>query len=128
MNTEILGVIALFIVMVLLAIPLGKYMGKVYEGEHTWLDFLFNPIDKLFYKLGGIKPEKQMNWKEHLKAMLLINFIWFILAMIVLMNQGWLPLNPDSNPSMTPDLAFNTAVSFISNTNIQHYSGESAVS
>src|ERR1700741_2781830 len=128
MNTEILGIIALFVAMVLLAIPLGKYMGKVYEGERTWLDPVLNPIDKLFYWIGGIKPEKQMTWKENLFAMLLINFVWFILAMIVLMNQSWLPLNPDGNPSMTPDLAFNTAVSFISNTNIQHYSGESAVS
>src|SRR5258708_4142422 len=127
MNTEIIGVIVLFVIMVLLAIPLGKYMGKVYEGERTWLDPVLNPLDKLFYKLGGVNPQKQMTWKEHLVAMLLINLVWFILAMLILMNQGWLPLNPDVNPSMTPDLAFNTAISFISNTNIQHYSGDSAV-
>src|ERR1700722_13965614 len=128
MNTEIIGVIVMFVVMVLLAIPLGKYMGKVYEGEHTWLDPILNPLDKLFYKLGGINSEKQMTWKENLVAMMLINFVWFIIAMIILMTQGSLPLNPDGNPSMTADLAFNTAMSFISNTNIQHYSGESAVS
>ncbi|HMG82132.1 MAG TPA: potassium-transporting ATPase subunit KdpA [Ferruginibacter sp.] len=128
MNTEIIGIIIMFVAMVLFAIPLGKYMGKVYEGERTWLDPVLNPLDKIFYKLGGIKPEKQMTWKESLVAMLLINFVWFILAMLILMNQSWLPLNPDGNPSMTADLAFNTAMSFISNTNIQHYSGESAVS
>src|ERR1700744_6336262 len=128
MNTEIIGIIIMFILMVLFAIPLGRYMGKVYEGERTWLDPVLDPLDKLFYKLGGIKAEKQLTWKESLGAMLLINFVWFILAMIILMNQGWLPLNPDGNPSMTADLAFNTATSFISNTNIQHYSGESAVS
>ena len=128
MNTEIIGVIVMFVVMVLLSIPLGKYMGKVYEGERTWLDPILNPLDKLFYKLGGINPEKQITWKENLVAMLLINVVWFILAMLVLMNQSWLPLNPDGNPSMTADLAFNTAMSFISNTNIQHYSGETAVS
>ena len=59
MNTEIFGVVAMFIISVLLAIPLGRYMGKVYNGEKTWLDPLFNPIDKLFFKLGGIKPEKR---------------------------------------------------------------------
>src|SRR6201986_5220728 len=128
MNTEIIGIVIMFVAMVLFAIPLGKYMGKVYEGERTWLDPVLNPLDRIFYKLGGIKPEKQMTWKESLVAMLLINFVWFILAMLILMNQSWLPLNPDGNPSMTADLAFNTAMSFISNTNIQHYSGESAVS
>ncbi len=110
--------------MVFLAIPLGKYMGKVYEGDHTWLDPILGPLDKLFFKLGGIKPEKQMTWKEHLVALLVCNLVWFILSMLVLMNMGWLPLNPDGNLSMTPDLAFNTSISFISNTDIQHYSGE----
>ncbi len=128
MNNEILGVIAMYAAMVLLAIPLGRYIGKVYLGEKTWLDPILNPVDKLFFKLSSIKPEKEMNWKQHLIAFLTINIVWFLLSMLVLMNQGWLPLNPDGNPSMTPDLAFNTSVSFISNTNIQHYSGETAVS
>ena len=128
MNTEILGVIFMYVVMVLLAIPLGKYIGKVYEGERTWLDRILNPLDKLFFKLGGIKPEKEMNWKQHLVAMLTINLIWFIFSMLVLMNMSWLPLNPDGNPSMSADLAFNTTISFISNTNLQHYSGETGVS
>src|ERR1700761_5252931 len=128
MNTEIIGIIVMFVLMVLLAIPLGKYMGKLYEGDRTWLDPIFNPLDKLFYKAGGINPTKEMNWKQHLTALLVINLVWFFLAMLVLMNMGWLPLNPDGNPSMSADLAFNTAVSFVSNTNIQHYSGESAVS
>src|ERR1022692_1177915 len=128
MNTEISGVIAMYVVMVLLAIPLGRYIGKVYNGDKTWLDFIFNPLDRLFYKASGIRPASEMTWQQNLVAMLVINLVWFLLAMLVLMNQGWLPLNPDANPSMTPDLAFNTAISFISNTNIQHYSGESAVS
>lgn len=128
MNTEIIGIIVMFVVMVLLAIPLGRYMGKVYEGERTWLDPVFNPLDKLFYKISGINTSKEMNWKQHLLALLTINIVWFILSMLILMNMGWLPLNPDGNPSMTADLAFNTSISFISNTNIQHYSGESSVS
>ena len=128
MNTEITGVLLMFIATVLLAIPLGRYIGKIYNGERTWRDPVLNPIDKLFYKLGGIKPEKEMNWKQHLVALLTINLVWFLLSMLVLMTQGSLPLNPDGNPSMGADLAFNTSISFISNTNLQHYSGESGVS
>src|SRR5258707_9307750 len=128
MNSEILGVVVMYVVMVLLAIPLGRYIGKVYEGEKTWLDPVLNPLDKLFFKLGGVKPEKDMNWKQHLLAMLTINLVWFRFSMLALMNMSWLPLNPDGNPSMSADLAFNTTVSFVSNTNLQHYSGESGVS
>jgi K+-transporting ATPase ATPase A chain len=128
MNTEITGVIFMYIATVALAIPLGRYIGKVYEGHRTWLDAVLNPLDKLSFKLSGIKPEKEMNWKQQLTALLTINLVWFVFSMLVLMNMSWLPLNPDANPSMPADLAFNTTVSFISNTNLQHYSGESAVS
>ncbi len=128
MNTEILGVMLMFLITVALAIPLGHYIGKVFSGHRTWLDGLLHPLDKLFFKAGGIKPEKEMNWKQHLVALLTINMVWFLLSMLVLMIQGALPLNPDGNPSMTTDLAFNTSISFISNTNLQHYSGESGVS
>lgn len=128
MNTEIAGVLIMFIATVLLAIPLGKYIGKVYNNDKTWLDFLLKPLDKLFFKLSGIKPDEQMNWKQHMAALLTINLVWFMLSMLILMNMGWLPLNPDGNPSMPADLAFNTTISFISNTNLQHYSGESGVS
>ena len=128
MTTEILGVIAMYLIVVLLAIPLGRYIGKVFSGEKTWLDPVFSPIDRMFFKLGGIKPEKEMNWKQHLVFLLTINLVWFIYSMFVLMNMSWLPLNPDGSPSMSADLAYNTAVSFVSNTNLQHYSGETGVS
>jgi len=128
MNTEILGVLLMYLLTVALAIPLGRYIGKVFEGDRTWLDRLFNPVDKTFFKLGGIDPKKEMNWKQHLSALLTINLIWFLLSMFILMNMSWLPLNPDGNPSMTADLAFNTSVSFVTNTNLQHYSGETGLS
>ncbi|MEO6456625.1 MAG: potassium-transporting ATPase subunit KdpA [Ginsengibacter sp.] len=128
MNTEILGVITMYIVMVLLAIPLGRYIGKVYNGDKTWLDFIMNPLDKLFFKVGGIKPQNEMTWQQNMIALLVINLVWFLLSMLVLMNMSWLPLNPDGNPSMGADLAYNTTISFVSNTNLQHYSGESGVS
>jgi len=128
MNTEILGVVTMYIVMVLLAIPLGRFIGKIYEGHSTWTDRVFGPLDKLFFRFSGIKPDREMNWKQHLVALLTINLVWFIFSMGVLMNMSWLPLNPDGNPSMSADLAFNTTVSFVSNTNLQHYSGETGVS
>jgi K+-transporting ATPase ATPase A chain len=128
MNTEILGVVLMFVTTILIALPLGRYIGKVYSGDHTWLDRILNPFDRLIFKFIGVNPEKEMNWKAHLSALLTINLIWFLLSMLVLMTQGALPLNPDNNPSMTADLAFNTSISFISNTNLQHYSGESGVS
>jgi K+-transporting ATPase ATPase A chain len=128
MNAEIFGVAVMYAATVLLAIPLGRYIGKVYNGDKTWLDKIFNPLDKLFFKLAGIKPEREMNWKQHLLALLTINLLWFLFSMLVLMNMSWLPLNPDGNQSMSADLAFNTTVSFVSNTNLQHYSGETSVS
>jgi K+-transporting ATPase ATPase A chain len=128
MNSEILGVITMYILMVLLAIPLGRYMGKVYEGIPTWTDKFLQPLDRMLFKVSGIRPEREMNWKQHLVALLTINLVWFIFSMGVLMNMSWLPLNPDGNPSMSADLAFNTTVSFVSNTNLQHYSGETGIS
>jgi potassium-transporting ATPase potassium-binding subunit len=128
MNSEILGIIFSFILTVVLAIPLGKYIAKVYAGEPTLLDPVFGPLERLFFRISSIDPKKEMGWKQNLVALLTINLVWFFLGMLVLMNMSWLPLNPDGNPSMPADLAFNTTVSFISNTNLQHYSGESGVS
>ncbi|MFD1819450.1 K+-transporting ATPase ATPase A chain [Pseudarcicella hirudinis] len=128
MNTEILGIVLSFALTVALAIPLGKYIAKVYAGKPTSLDPIFNPVEKLFFRLSGINPTQEMTWKQHLVALLTINLLWFFWAMFILMNQGWLPWNPDGNPSMSPDLAFNTAISFLVNCNLQHYSGESGMS
>jgi K+-transporting ATPase ATPase A chain len=124
MNAELLGIIATFALTLALAIPLGKYIGKVYAGERTLMDPIFNPIEKLFFKVSGTSADQEMNWKQNLVVLLIINLIWFLLTMFILLNQGWLPWNPDGNPSMTPDLAFNTAISFLVNCNLQHYSGE----
>lgn len=128
MNTEILGVILIYGLVLGLAIPLGRYIAKVLNGDATWLDPIFNPIDRLFFKLSGIDANIQMTWKQHLWALLTINAVWFIISMLVLTNMSWLPLNPDGNPSMSGDLAFNTSVSFVTNTNLQHYSGETGLS
>lgn len=128
MNTEILSVGLTFLATILLAIPFGKYIAKVYQGESTLLDPIFNPLDKLIFKVSGIDANREMNWKQHLYALLTVSAVWFLLSMFLLMNQGWLPLNPDGNPGMSPPLAFNTSISFLVNCNLQHYSGETGMS
>lgn len=128
MNIELLGLVLMFVVTLILAIPLGKYIAKVYGHEKTFLDFIFDPIEKLFFKLSCIDPLKGWNWKQNMMALIAINFVWFLMGMFILMNQNWLPLNPDNNPGMSADLAFNTTISFIVNCNLQHYSGESGLS
>jgi K+-transporting ATPase ATPase A chain len=124
MNTEITGVVFMYLVTVALAIPMGRYIAKVFKGERTWFDFMA-PLERLIFKLSGIDPHREMNWKQHLKALLTINVLWLFYTFFCLMAQGHLPLNPDKNPGQTPDLAFNTALSFVTNTNLQDYSGES---
>lgn len=128
MNTEILGIIAMFAITLVIGIFLGKYIANVYGYKKTFLDPVFEPLEKLVYKVSGINPARQMNWKQNMYAMLAINLIWFIIGFLLLMNQAWLPLNPDGNPNMSPDLAFNTTISFLVNCNLQHYSGETGVS
>ena len=125
--TELLGITLIFLATILLAIPLGKLIAKIYAGDKNPTDFM-SPLENIFYKAGGINPATEMTWQQHLAALLTINLVWFLWGMLVLMNQGWLPMNPDGNPSMSPDLAFNTTISFIVNCNLQHYSGESGVS
>jgi K+-transporting ATPase ATPase A chain len=123
MNTEMIGVVFTFLLSVVLAYPFGRYIAKVFKGERTLLDFL-SPVERFVYRLCGIDPAHKMNWKEFLKAMLTINLLWFVYAFFVLIFQGKLPLNPDGNPGMAPDLSFNTAISFVVNCNMQAYSGE----
>ena len=126
MNTEILGVILQWVALVVLCYPLGRYIAKVYRGERTWLDFMA-PLERGIYKVCSIDPDEDMDWKKFLKALLMVNLFWFFWGMVLLCCQSWLPLNPDGNANQTPDLAFNTCISFMVNCNLQHYSGESGL-
>lgn len=126
MNTEIFGTVATFIITLIIAFPLGKYLAKVFAGEEVWTDFLA-PLEKGIFKLSGINVKAQMDWKQHLKALLTINILWVVYGFFMLIFQDKLPLNPDGNPGMTPDLAFNTVLSFVANCDLQHYSGETGV-
>ena len=126
MNTEILGVILQWVALVVLCYPLGRYIAKVYRGERTWLDFMA-PLERGIYKVCSIDPDEDMDWKKFLKALLMVNLFWFFWGMVLLCCQSWLPLNPDGNANQTPDLAFNTCISFMVNCNLQHYSGETGL-
>ncbi|MEP7234248.1 MAG: potassium-transporting ATPase subunit KdpA, partial [Ignavibacteriota bacterium] len=108
---DILNVIITILFMMVLAIPLGKYIAKVFAGEKTFFDWLA-PIENFFFRISGINPHEEMNWKQSLKALLVINAIWFVWAMVALMTQTWHPFwNPDGIASMEPTQAFNTAIS-----------------
>ncbi|MGX1752768.1 potassium-transporting ATPase subunit KdpA [Sphingobacterium sp. NPDC055346] len=128
MNTEIWGVVLMFIATIILAIPLGKYIANVFSDKPSFLDKVFGPVEKGIMRLSGVDFKKEMTWKEHLVALLTINLVWFVVGMLVLMFQAYLPLNPDGNPNMSSDLAFNTVISFLVNCNLQHYSGETGLS
>lgn len=127
MNTELFGIMVTFLVALGIAIPLGKYIAKVYAGQPTCLDGMMSPVERFLYKSSKIQPTESMNWKQHIIALLTINAVWFVLGFVLLLTQGSLPLNPDHNPSMAPDLAFNTIISFLVNCNLQHYAGETGV-
>ena len=123
MNTETLGVIAQIVLMIALSYPLGKYIAKVYKGKKVWSDFM-KPVENVIFRFSGINPEEEMNWKQFLRAMLVVNAFWFVWGMVLLVVQGYLPLNPDGNIGQTAHQAFNTCISFMVNCNEQHYSGE----
>src|SRR5215472_4676905 len=103
MTKELMGVIVTFLVTLVFAYPLGRYIARVFKGEKTWLDFM-NPVERFIFRICGIDPAKKMTWKEFLKAMLTINLVWFVYAFVLFLCQGKLPLNPDGNPGMSPDL------------------------
>lgn len=126
MYTEILGVILQIALMVGLSYPLGKYIARVYKGEKSCLDF-FKPVERWMFRLSGINPDEEMDWKQFLRALLIVNLFWFAWGMLLLAMQGILPLNPDGNPGQSAHLAFNTCISFMVNCNLQHYSGESGL-
>jgi potassium-transporting ATPase potassium-binding subunit len=121
--------IALYLAVLLLLVkPLGHYMASVYENKSCGLDRLLGPIERGLYRLCGIQAEREMAWREYAAALLIFNVAGFILLYALLCIQGRLPLNPQRLPSLDPVLAFNVAVSFVTNTNWQSYSGEMTMS
>ena len=129
MNTyEWLQTIFFFVVLLALVKPLGIFMAKVYQGERTFLSSVLVPCERLIYRISGVKPEDEMGWKRYAGSMLLFNLVLFVALFAMLMLQHLLPLNPQKVPAFSWQLALNTAVSFVTNTNWQAYVGEQAAS
>ena len=115
-------------VLVILAIPLGAYIKKVMDGEKTFLSRILTPCENAVYKVMHIDREEQMNWKKYLVSVLLFSGIGLIFLFLLQMLQGFLPWNPEGLPGVKWDLSFNTAASFVTNTNWQAYTGEATLS
>ncbi len=117
-----------FITLVALAAPLGNYMAKVYAGEHVFLSRIAGPFERSIYRCCRIDAEQEMSWQDYARGLLIFNLIGLIALYLLLRLQGILPGNPRGFPAVSPALAFNTAVSFVTNTNWQAYAGETTMS
>jgi K+-transporting ATPase ATPase A chain len=124
----ILQILFYLAVLVLAVKPLGKFMGRVYQRQRTFLDPVFGPVERLIYRVTGINPDEEMDWKANVVAMLLFNFVGLVIVYALQRLQQLLPLNPQGMGPVSADSSFNTAVSFASNTNWQGYGGETTMS
>ncbi|MFZ0463270.1 MAG: potassium-transporting ATPase subunit KdpA [Candidatus Acidiferrales bacterium] len=121
--------IGLFLLIILaITKPMGVYMARVFTRQKTFLDPVARPVERLIYRLTGVDETHEMHWTEYTIAMLLFSVVSMILLYLILRTQQWLPLNPQKFGVLAPDLAFNTAASFTTNTNWQAYSGETTMS
>jgi potassium-transporting ATPase potassium-binding subunit len=127
-GNDVLQIVLYFSILLLLAGPLGIYMARVYEGQPCGLDPILGPLERLFYRICGIEPGEEMDWKKYAAAVLLFSAAGTLLLYLLQRVQGVLPLNPQKFPAVAPALAFNTAVSFATNTNWQNYGGETTMS
>ena len=128
MNTEISGIVFCFLFTVVAAVPFGKYISKVFKGEKIWTDFM-SPLENFIFKVSGIDPCEEMDWKKNMSSLLILNLVFYIWSFAILLLQGSIPLlNPAGITDMEPSLAFNSAISFVTNTNMQAYSGETGAS
>lgn len=123
-----LQLVLTLIIYLILVIPMGRYLYHIAAGKHTFADPVFDRADGAIYKLGGVDPHKGMNWKQYAMALIGTNAVMIAIGYIILRIQSLPLLNPNGIEGMEPTLAFNTIISFMTNTNLQHYSGESGLS
>jgi K+-transporting ATPase ATPase A chain len=128
MGMGILQVAITLVIIMLLVKPVGSYLVKVFGSEKTKLDRVFGPFERAIYRTIGVREDESMGWKKYLGAMLITNFVMLLMIYAIFRLQKYLPLNPDNIDNVPPALAFNTAISFITNTNWQAYSGENTLS
>lgn len=125
---DIVQILLYVLILSLLAIPLGRFMAKVFSREKTWTDPVFRPLEKLIYRLTGTDEHSEMDWKHYAGSLLIFNFCGLVFLFLLQLFQKYLPFNPQGFGAVSPDLAFNTAASFVGNTNWQAYAGESTMS
>ncbi|WP_297425236.1 potassium-transporting ATPase subunit KdpA [Clostridium sp.] len=125
---EWLQIIISLLLFMLIVVPLGKYLYFVSTGEKTFADKLFNPIDNFIYKICRINKDEEMNWKEYVFSIIVVNAVMVFIGYVILRAQGLLFLNPNKIDGMEQSLSFNTIISFMTNTNLQDYSGEAGLS
>lgn len=128
MTTEYIGVIFTILFTIATSVLVGRYMFRIFTGKPTILDPIFGPIERLVLKLTGVNAEEQQDWKRYALSLVISNIFMWLVTFAVVSFQGHLPLNPDGIANMEPTLSFNTISSFTTNTNLQHYSGESGLS
>jgi len=126
--SEIFQVLLFFILLIGLTPVLGDYMGKVFSGNNHFMLPLFGWLERIIYKIIGIKPDEETNWKSYTFALLFINLIGLIFLLLIQLFQASLPLNPNNLPDVKWDSAINTSISFVTNTNWQGYAGETTMS
>ena len=121
-------ILVYFVLLTALTRPLGGFLHRVFEGQRTWLSPVLGPLERGFYRLAGVDPQAEQHWTSYTLAMLVFNLVCFVTLFFLQLYQNHLPLNPQGQSGLTPDLAFNTAVSFVTNTNWQAYGGETTMS
>src|SRR5262245_5142296 len=128
MSTELIAIIFTIAFTIVTSVIVGRYMFKVFAGQWTWLDPAFVPLERLVLRVTGVDPAQQQDWKQYSISLLVSNAVMWIVTFAVVSLQQWLPNNPDGIANMEPTLSFNTISSFVTNTNLQHYSGETGLS
>jgi K+-transporting ATPase ATPase A chain len=128
MGTEYIAVAFTIAFTVATSLPLGRYMARVFRGERTLLDPVLLPIERLVLRTTGVDPSEGQDWKQYARSLLVSNVFMWLATLAIVTLQKWLPLNPDGIGNLEPTLAFNTVSSFTTNTNLQHYSGETGLS
>jgi K+-transporting ATPase ATPase A chain len=128
MGTEYLAVVFTVVLVGATSLPLGRYIARVFTGQRTLLDPVLLPIERLVLRAIGVDQSQEQTWQQYSRSLLISNVVMWLAAFAILTMQQYLPLNPDGIANMEPTLAFNTASSFTSNTNLQHYSGETGLS
>ena len=124
----LLQIVVFAAVIIALTKPLGAYMTKVFAGERTFMSPILGPIERGFYRLSGVRPDQDQHWMVYAISMILFNAAGFLLLYAMMRFQDILPLNPQGFAAVAPDLSFNTAISFVTNTNWQNYVGEATMS